>query len=62
MKTLEQITEIVQSGVLNTSNIEKYVEILIKENGKVYELARQCLVRSVLKHLKDATTKESDAG
>ncbi|XP_065215335.1 exosome complex component MTR3-like [Planococcus citri] len=61
MKTLEQITEIVQSGVLNTSNIENYVEILIKENAKVYELARQCLVRSVLKYLKDSTEKERDA-
>lgn len=58
MKTFEQITEIIQSGILNCSDIENYLEILIDENGKIYELARQCLVRSVLKHLRTHKEKE----
>lgn len=61
MKTFEQITEIVQSGILNCSGFEEYIELLVEENIKVYELARQCLVRSVLKHLKDNKEKELDA-
>lgn len=61
MKTFQQITEIIQSGIMYSSCIEKYVEKLIAENEKIYELSRQCLVKSILKHLKEKNRTETDA-
>lgn len=61
MRTFQQITEIIQSGVIYTNCIQKYIDKLITENNKIYELSRQCLVKSILQHLKETKKTETDA-
>ncbi len=61
MKTFQQVTEIIQCGVMHSSSIEKYVEKLIAENEKIYDLCRQCLVKSIFKHLKEKEEDKTEA-
>lgn len=61
MKTLQQITEIIHCGVMYSSSMSKYLEKLVGENEKIYELSRKCLVRNILKHLKEKEEIETEA-
>ncbi|KAK7578154.1 hypothetical protein V9T40_010359 [Parthenolecanium corni] len=58
MKTFQQITEIIQCGILQSASIERYLEKLITENEKIYELCRQCLVKNILKHIKEKSEND----
>lgn len=57
MKTFQQITEIIQCGIMQSASIEHYLEKLITENEKIYELCRQCLVKNILRHIEEKSEK-----